>query len=175
MSKWIMAGTAILLVPVVWLAGSCLDRRGEGKSTENLSIGALEQPPTLIEQPFPEYEIAPARSAARGDTIVAGDWVQSYDFLAPARKAQESLVRYLAGKDYHEYRNPSRPHLHSTDGKTAYVEVSVLWTTHHPMIPADTDPEYLIQELHIIETWMWIEGEWFWVENTRQSEFLRSR
>lgn len=135
-------------------------------------VSEAPAPPASNEK-APDPKDALARSEQRWEMIQAEDWIQAYDFLTPARKKQEKLGNFLAGKADHEYRNPSKPHLLGTEGEQAYLEVSVLWTPHHDILgTADNAPEDFTQQLEMIETWQWIDEEWCWVGVARQNEFL---
>ncbi len=153
---------------------------GDG-SGEEAESGANPTEPAAPETPVaeapapkaPDVKDALARAEKRWEMIQAEDWIQAYDFLAPARRRQEKLGGYLAGKSDHEYRNPSKPHLLGMEGEQAFLEVSVLWTPHHDILKtADNAPEDFTEQLEMIETWQWIDQEWYWVAVTRQNEFL---
>lgn len=121
----------------------------------------------------PDIDKLSPRAAARWDTFVAQDWIQAYDFAAPQVKEIQSLARFITGKDNHEYRNPSKPYLVGSEGNEAYLEFSVLWEPHHPEIQvAKNNPGDLTQELHLIETWTWVDGDWYWIQTERSKEFL---
>ena len=59
-------------------------------------------------------------------------------------------------------------------GETAFLELAVLWEPHHPILQTvDERPDDMTQELHMVETWKWFEGEWYFVENERHSDFMK--
>ncbi len=121
----------------------------------------------------PDLDQVAGRSAARWEMIVATDWIQAYDFIHPAIKEHQSLASYLAGKEHHEYRSPSTPVLIGSEADHAYLELSVLWQTHHPQVLAASNiGDDLTQEMQIIETWIWQDGTWYWSSTERQREFL---
>ncbi len=121
----------------------------------------------------PDLDKVSARAAARWDAIVAGDWIQAYDYMTPDAKKLVSLASFLGGKEYHEYRNPTKAFIIDSVGDEAYLEFSVLWETHNPQVViAANNPGDLTQEMHIIETWTWQDGEWFWVATERTKEFM---
>jgi len=116
-----------------------------------------------------------ARSAARWNLIEGADWIQAYDFLVPEAKRLQSLTQYIGGKENFEYRNPSEPKVIGNDELLYYVEVSVLFEPHHPILETVRNrPDDMTEELHIVETWRAIDGEWFWVNNARQGDFLKA-
>lgn len=120
----------------------------------------------------PNTDTLVARSVAHWDLVVAADWIQAYDFLEPARKAAKPLGQYISGKVMHEYRNPSAPQLIGTDGDKAFLELSVLWEPHHPQIQnAANAPDDMTEELHMVEIWRWVKGEWYFTESVRANEF----
>ena len=120
----------------------------------------------------PNTDTLVARSVAHWELVVAADWIQAYDFLDPAFKAAQSLGQYISGKEMHEYRNPSTPQLIGTDGDKAFLELSVLWEPHHPQIQnASNAPEDMTEELHMVEIWRWVKGDWYFTESVRANEF----
>ncbi|MFT7484302.1 MAG: ABC-type glycerol-3-phosphate transport system substrate-binding protein [Candidatus Paceibacteria bacterium] len=120
----------------------------------------------------PTLDTLPARSVARWETVVAVDWIQAYEFLDPTIRQLQPLGQYMAGKENHEYRNPSAPLVIGSDGELGYVELSVLWEPHHPILQTVANaPDDMTDELHMVETWRWDAGEWYFVKNERAPDF----
>jgi hypothetical protein len=146
---------------------------GSGDTEVHASSSAAEDTSSSTELVTPVLDTLETRAIDRWDAIVAQEWIQAYDYLPDSLKKQLSLSEFLSGKEYHEYRNPTRPYLLGTEGDKAYLEVSVLWQPHHPeVLVAANNPGDLTQEMHVIETWVWEDGEWCWITTERQREFL---
>ena len=159
-----------LLLSVFGLA-ACSAGSGEGEVQAGSS--STSAAPVEEASSSPVLDTLVPRASARWDAIVSQEWIQAYDYLPSSLQSQLSLSEFLSGKENHEYRNPTKPYLLGTDGKEAYLEVSVLWEPHHPeILVAANNPGDLTQEMHVIETWVWEEGEWSWIATERQREFL---
>ncbi|MFT7669993.1 MAG: hypothetical protein ACI8X5_002700 [Planctomycetota bacterium] len=125
-----------------------------------------------LESDGPKMETVVSRSESRWDTVTAGDWIQAFEFQDPRAKTIQPIGTYLQGKEHHEYRNPSKPHMIGSEGDLVYLELAVLWEPHHPILgTVSNSPQNLTQELHMVETWRWVDGDWFFVTNERQGEF----
>ncbi len=120
----------------------------------------------------PDLDTVAERSTEYWKSIVAADWIQAYDFTDPATREIVGLGQFLQQKEHHEYRNPSQPKLIGSEGDLAYLELAVLWEPHHPILSTVRDkPADMTQELHMVETWRWVDGDWFFVGNDRQEDF----
>lgn len=130
---------------------------------------------TVVDKSVPDLTTVLDRCRERWEVVVAADWIQAFDFNDPRAKELEPLGSFLQGKEHHEYRNPSKPNLIGTEGDLAYMELAVLWEPHHPIIQTVSNkPEDMTQELHMVETWRWVDGEWYFVGNERQSDFHKA-
>ena len=91
------------------------------------------------------------------------EWVETYDFLAPEMRKALPIGMYLQNKESHEYTNPVVHEVMRIDDKIGYVRLSVTWTPHHPQLSkVKLEPgQTLTQDLEIIETWMWVDGDWY--------------
>jgi hypothetical protein len=145
---------------------------GIGCGSENVDgPTTTEQAPVVAAAP--DLSVVVSRSQARWELVVAGDWLQSYDFMPPSVRKNVKLGMYLSGKEHHEYTNPSVPKLIGSEGNVAYLELSVLWEPHHPILDTVKDrPDDMTEELTMIETWEWFEGEWYLRGSQRPKEFL---
>lgn len=140
-------------------------------STEAQGVEAAKPGANLT----PDLSLVEARSVERWNLVVAADWIQAYDFLLPAMKREVSIGNFLGNKEHHEYRNPSEPRLIGTEGNLAFLECSVLWTPHHPILgTAKNKPKDLTDELHMIESWAWQDGTWYFVKNERVRDFFEA-
>jgi hypothetical protein len=136
-------------------------------------VTTTAKPAAAVDPSVPDLTQVEARSAARWELVVAQDWIQAYDFIPPQIRAVSSLGQFVSGKEHHEYRNPSRPRLIGSEKDLAYVELSVLWEPHHPILQTVRDkPDDMTEELHMVETWKWQDGQWYFFGNARQNEFL---
>ena len=146
---------------------------GSGENEVKAGSPSSESAPVLEAGATPVLDTLVGRASDRWDAIVSQEWIQAYDYLPASLKKQLSISEFLSGKEYHEYRNPTQPYLLGTEGDQAFLEVSVLWEPHHPEVRiAANNPGDLTQEMHVIETWVWEDGEWYWIATERQREFL---
>ena len=163
-------GTGALIA----LAG-CSDGVDAAASSET----STEAPEVEVAQPVanlaPDLSLVEARSVERWKLVVGADWIQVYDFLDPTMKREVSIGNFLSNKEHHEYRNPSEPRLIGSRANLAFLECSVLWTPHHPLLQtAKNKPDDLTDELHMVETWVWKEGTWYFAKNERVREFFEA-
>ncbi len=147
-------------------------------------VGAAANPGTSTETPVvetaqpvanlaPDLSLVEARSVERWKLVVGADWIQVYDFLVPAMKAEMSIGTFLSNKEHHEYRNPSEPRLIGSRDNLAFLECSALWTPHHPVLQtAKNAPDDMTDELHMVETWVWQGGTWYFAKNERVRDFF---
>lgn len=168
-----LATLALSSALVLGLA-ACSDSSSSGTSSEDGQTSTSAQlDPAVANQ---DAARAVVRSAERWDHKVAGDWIQVYDYMLPEMRRTVSLGNFLTDKEFHVYENPTKPSLLGTrDGKLAFVEVTTLWTPMHPMVLAANNLESiedLRQEIAIVETWVFSRGEWYWMKEERQREFL---
>ena len=154
----------------------------QGCSPSSSSASSPSSSPPAISQAQtstvaePDLARVEGRSAERWQLIVNADWIQAYDYGLPAIRVHQPLGAFLSNKEHHEYRNPSQPKLIGIEGggETAFLELAVLWEPHHPILQTvDERPDDMTQELHMVETWKWFEGEWYFVENERHSDFMK--
>ena len=114
------------------------------------------------------------RSTLRWASVSKGDWIAAYDFVTPEQKQQVPLAQFLPGKDLHEYANPQVKKVLRIEGERGYVEASAVWTPHHPQLQqVKLEPgQTLTQELKMIETWVWVDGDWMYFSAEGDTEFL---
>ena len=91
------------------------------------SSPAVPTDTAVVEEPAapaePVAADAEARSNERWELIVAGDWIQAYDFGLPQIRAAQPLGNFLTGKENHEYRNPSKAKVIGGEDDVAYLEL----------------------------------------------------
>lgn len=154
--------TAAVLIPI-----GCSDGSAHAKDAAAVAQKA--------ETAHPTQERLVARVSARWAHIVKEDWIQAYDFQTPQVKAAAALSQYLMNKSNHKYANPRVSEvLRCADGDAA-VKVTALWTPQHPKLKhVELEPgQSLTQEIELIESWRWVEGEWGYVRAQRPEEFFR--
>lgn len=153
-------------------AGSTAGSAAGGTPAIAEQPSATESAPTAIGEPTMQSLVA--RSEARWENVVAGDWIQAYDFVPPELREMVPLGKYLQGKENHEYRNPSKPKVIGSKDDLWFLEVSVLWEPHHPILQTVREkPEDMTEELTMIELWKQSEGDWYFVKTERPEEFLK--
>ena len=147
----------------------------EPASAELASTPAGEAEPAASDL-APDTSELMARVNARWDVITHDDWIQAYDYLTPDLKDLQKLSQFLSGKEDHQYRNPGKPRLVGVDGALAFVDIEVVWTPLHAQIyqAQNVPPEGLTQVLRTIETWVWVDGEWYWQATDRREDFYKA-
>ncbi len=125
-------------------------------------------------KPQPTEERLVERSKARWGCVSKGDWIAAYDFVTPEQKQALPLAQFLPGKDLHEYANPQVQKVLRIEGEKGYVLASAVWTPHHPQLQqVKLEPgQTLTQELKMIETWVWVDGDWMYFTAEGDTEFL---
>jgi hypothetical protein len=125
-------------------------------------------------KPEPTESRLTDRSKARWASVSKSDWIAAYDYLTPEQKQQVPLAQFLPGKDLHEYANPQVLKVLKIEGEKGYVLASAVWTPHHPQLSAvKLEPgQTLTQELKMVETWVWVDGDWMYFSAEGDGEFL---
>ena len=122
----------------------------------------------------PTAERAALRSKERWEKGCKADWVPVYDYLAPEVKREMTLARFLGNMQLHRYDNMKVEEVVAVQKDKAYVRVAGLWTPQGPdgarvkLEPGQT----LTQELKMIETWRWVDGDWSYVRPQRDTDFF---
>lgn len=134
------------------------------------------QAPAVTAPAQPDAKRLLARSEERWNYVTNADWIQAYDFLSPERQRIQKLATFLGGKEHHEYGKASKPALIAIEGNQGYLEVSVDWTPHHPELAAAENlpegPDSMKETLAMVETWEWLDGEWYFHDAGRRNEFF---
>jgi hypothetical protein len=154
----------LTLLPVFTVSTSC------DHQTEVAKQPVPVAPPVIQATP----ERALARCQARWAFGVQGKWVEAYDFHAPEVKKDMPLARYLGGMQVHRYENMRATEVLAVQGDKAFVRVSGLWTPIAPEVQrVKLDPgQTLTQEITMIETWRFVDGDWCYVVPERDTEFF---
>ena len=136
--------------------------QGAQASDEDVAVATDPVPSALV-----------GRSAARLELIEKEDWIQSYDFLSENVQEYQPMGDYLKGTQDNHYVNKAEPTLLATDGELGYVQVVVDWTPTHAEIQQanNLQGQDLTQELHLVETWRWEQGDWRFLRWQRGSDF----
>lgn len=137
-------------------------------------VSTTAQPALEVQKPSPTAERLLERSKSRWDVIVRKDWIAAYDYLSPEQRKDLSLQDFLRDKSNHLYANPRMETVLKLDGENGYLRGSVLWTPQHPQLTKAVVPpgQTLTQELQMVETWRWADGDWQYVSADRDYEFL---
>lgn len=124
--------------------------------------------------PRPDADSLRARSLARWESICRKDWIAAYDFQTQEQKALP-LVKYLQGKDHHEYANPAIEDVIAIDGDNGYLWARVVWTPVHPEVKrVKLEPgQTLTEEIRMVESWRWDGTDWGYVRAQRGDEFFK--
>lgn len=122
----------------------------------------------------PTAERLAQRAKERWEKIAKADWIEAYDFLTAEQKQAMPLAQYLSGKQNFEYANPVVKEVLKVEGDHGYVRVSTRWTPHHPQFKkVKLEPgQTLTQEIELIETWNFSDGDWLYLRPQREEEFF---
>jgi hypothetical protein len=165
MTHFAVSRSALILAGLVLAALPACDRQPSSEAAKTAEVRAKPQPTKarLIE-----------RSKARWASVSKADWIAAYDFVTPEQKQQLPLAQFLPGKDLHEYANPQVHEVLRIEGEKGYVRASAVWTPHHPQLAqVKLEPgQTLTQELKMIETWVWVDGDWMYFSAEGDTEFL---
>jgi len=113
------------------------------------------------------------RCAERWGHVSQGNWIEAYEFFAPAERKTSSLQQFLKGKDHHRYEKPEQPQLLKLNGDTGKVLVASMWTPTHPALhKVDLGQDSMTQRLEVVETWRWMEGDWYYLSAESAQEFF---
>jgi hypothetical protein len=122
----------------------------------------------------PTVERALSRSQERWNHGVKNEWVAAYDYFAPEAKKEVPLANYLSGMQVHRYENMRSTDVLAIQGDKAYVRVTGLWTAVGPQVQrVKLEPgQTLTQEIVMIETWRFVDGDWCFVRPERDTDFF---
>lgn len=157
------------LAPLLAVSTAC-DPNVEAKNPTTPVAPAAPVAPVIQ----PTAERALQRSQERWAFGMKKEWVQAYDFSAPEVKRDMPLERYLGGMRVHQYENMRATDVLAIQGDKAFVRVSGLWTPKDPKISrVKLEPgQTLTQEITMIETWRFVDGDWCYVSPERDSDFF---
>jgi hypothetical protein len=147
---------------------SCVESASPGSSGVS---AATEDAVEVVADLSPDEGRLLQRSTELWQHKQVGDWIQVYDFLAPAYKAAMPLGKFLSGKENHIYEDASDPLVLKIEEDRGYVEIHVQWTPIHPILTSVDNAEgSLTQILDEVDEWVWSEGEWWLAQQHRISE-----
>lgn len=139
------------------------------------SADAAKSGAALAEVVAPQVSALVPRAKSRWQLIENEDWIQSYSYLAKQIRAFQDLGGYLSGSAVHKYVVKQEPVLIGQDGVQAYVQVLVEWTPTHEELKsaANAAQGSLTQDIDMIETWTWENGDWYFVNGDRARDFIQ--
>lgn len=142
--------------------------------------GGAPAAPAVVAQPQPTDARLQQRATERWNKMVAGDWIDAYDFLSPEQKRTQKLADYLVNKSHHKYENPRVWEVLGNDGKTATVRIEVLWTPVDERLKnvklTAAERAQLTQNVEMYEQWAWspqsLGSDWGYVRSLRPDEYV---
>jgi hypothetical protein len=145
-----------------------------GPETTASKSGAAEAAPADDQHPL--HSSLTKRASDRWQLIENEDWIQSYSYLSKEIRAFQDLGSYLKGSSEHRYVVKSDPVLVGQDGQQAFVQVLVEWTPTHAELKtaANAAADGFTQDIDMIETWVWEQGDWYFVNGDRARDFIQA-
>lgn len=103
-----------------------------------------------------------------------GDWIATYDYLAPEIQREQPVAGYLQRKQYHIYKNMKVMEVVAQKDDQIFLRTSGLWTPNHPEVKkVKLEPgQTLTQDIEMIEIWRWVGDQWCLMRPLRPEEFL---
>jgi hypothetical protein len=164
-SNWL--GTALLASGLLLLVQGCDAEGGQHAPPAPAVPAAVKHEPTA--------QRALQRCTERWAKVCNKDWIGAYEFQSPEFKKQVDLGTYLQGKSTHTYANAKAQEVLKLEPTKAFVRASVIWTPVHPSIdrlPPEHKAAAINQELTVIETWVWADGDWHYHVANEESKFF---
>ncbi len=155
------------------LAGTLCPACDKEAPPESAKPAAAVQAPTA-----PKHEPTEARLLERvrerWARAEAGDWVAAFEYQGAEVRKELGLAQYLAKAQHHTYNNVRVLEVLALQGDVGYVRVGGLWTPTHPQLKrVKLEPgQTLTQDIEIIETWRFADGDWFLMRPDRPEEFF---
>ncbi len=126
----------------------------------------------------PTEEALMERARARWASIDKEDWIEAYNFITPEVRKVNPIGKYLQGKENHRYDNPVIEKVVAKDEAkgVVYVRSRVLWTPQHAQLKTlKLEPgQTLTEEVPIVETWKWLQNDWYFVEQEGADKFFEA-
>ena len=109
--------------------------------------------------------------------LEAQDIVGVHARHTPSARREQGLGAFAQRMEYHRYERCRFVETVAVEGEQAYVRTTALWTPNHPKArEARLEPgQTLTQEVGILETWRYEDGDWGWVTQERESDFFEAR
>jgi len=159
----------LLILPLA--VAACAPDAGNSHAAQTQPVA-----PAVAKTPTDEGLLARART--RWAAIDKEDWIEAYNFISPDVRKVNPISKYLQGKENHRYDNPVVESVFSKDEAkgVAYVRSRVLWTPQHPQLKTlKLDPgQTLTEEVPIVESWKWIQNDWYFVEQEGADKFFEA-
>ena len=161
---------SLLLGSALLCASSACDQRAQAVDAG----GATAQPAAPVRAPTAQR--LTQRAQERWNKIMKGDNIAAYDFQVPEAKRELSLATYDSRLRKHRYENAHVDEIISLKGEDAFVRISVLWTPIDEVTRrVKLDPgQTLTQDLTMVETWRFIDGDWSFVRPERDTDFFEN-
>lgn len=117
------------------------------------------------------------RVRQRLEAVEGRDLVAAHSYCTPTVRREQPLGQYLQRMELHRYERCALVEVVAVEGEQAYVRTAALWTPTHPKVrEVKLEPgQTLSQEIEILETWRYEEGEWGFVKQERVDEFFAAR
>jgi hypothetical protein len=164
--------TPFFLISLCVAAGAL----GGGCGPRDAQAAVNPPPSSALTKHEPTAERLIERSRARWKLVADKNWIEAYDFNAPEVKKMVALAQYLPGKSSHEYANPKVEEVLRIQNDQGYARVGAAWTPHHPEIAkVKLEPgQSLTQDIEMIETWHFVDGDWWFVRAQDEEEFFHA-
>lgn len=132
--------------------------------------------PALVEQK-PTRERLQLRVRQRLEAVEGRDLVAAHSYCTPSVRRDQPLGQYLQRMELHRYERCALVEVVAVEGQEAFVRTAALWTPNHPKVrEVKLEPgQTLSQEIEILETWRFEEGDWGFVKQERAEEFFAAR
>ncbi|MBK9129525.1 MAG: hypothetical protein IPM13_17320 [Phycisphaerales bacterium] len=103
-----------------------------------------------------------------------GDWIATYDLLAPELQREQPAAVYLDRKKNHIYKNMRVLEVVAQKDEQIFLRVAGQWTPNHPKVrEVKLEPgQTLTQDIEMIEVWRWVGDQWCLLRPLRPEEFL---
>jgi len=168
MSRPLVASRVVLLALASALSFSGCDEAAD-------PARALAQPAAAsAAQPARTHATALERARQYWASAEKGDWVATYDLLAPELQREQPVAVYLQQKRNHLYANMRVIEVVAEKDDLIFLRVAGQWTPNGPEARrVQLEPgQGLTQELEWFQVWRWVGDQWCYLRPLRPEEFL---